>query len=129
MIKDIPDHRYNSGCPYRVRRAYFHWRNGEIASALCALELYVVLYVCVDDGEVRPSRPKRYDTDHKSSGISSRDISNCGVESVSTRLVHSYKKTDRSREIEVKPWFYGGTVKRACVYDGTPLQLENVQTP
>ena len=58
-----------------------------------------------------------------------RDISNCGVESVLARLVHSYEKTDRSREVEVKPRYYGGTVKRARVYDGIPLQLENVQSP
>ena len=43
-----------------------------------------------------------------------------GVESILARFVHSYEKADRSREIEVKPWFYGGTVKRACVHDGPP---------
>ena len=43
----------------------------------------------------------------KSSGMSLRDISDCGVESVLARLVHSYEKTDRSREVEVKPRYYG----------------------
>ena len=52
--------------------------------------------------------------------MSLRDISNYRVESIFARLVHSYEKTDRSREIEVKPRCYGGTVKRACVYDGPP---------